>query len=122
MRVFGASSQAVNNYSVTVINLAAPAPFDVELDDFPPVVPASPGDACPAIIAGGASNNSDTGRSQFDNVTCDSTPTIRFRLNDAIFLHDLPGNSSNDSPPDEVIPIPFQAAAGAAGYRVAIFE
>ena len=69
--------------------------------------------------------SSDTGRTQWDNVTRDATPLIRFRLDDGIFLNDLPGNSSSDAPPDEVIPIPFNAAqtgsTTTAGYRVAIF-
>ncbi len=43
-------------------------------------------------------------------------------LDDAIFLNDLPGNDAAGSPPDEVIPIPFRAAAGQPGYRVAIFD
>lgn len=67
----------------------------------------------------------DTGRSQFDNVTRDETPVIRFRLDDGIFLHDLPGNAGDDSPPDEVIPIPFNTDqtrnTTTAGYRVPVF-
>ncbi len=70
-------------------------------------------------------NNSDTGRSHFDNVTCDASPAIIVRLDDAIFLHDLPGNPTDDTPPDEVIPIPFNPsvdpASTDAGYRVAIY-
>ena len=70
----------------------------------------------------------DTGSSQLDDYTRDNTPLIFFRLDDAIFLQDLPGNATPDSPPDEVIPIPFVTSqlavppAGAAGYRVAIFD
>ena len=107
LRVF-ANGPAINVYNVTVDNYVPPVPYDLELLDNPP------GDFPPA--------NSDTGRSQFDNVTRDNTPTIVFRLDDAIFLNDLPGNNPPGSPPDEVIPIPFQPAAGAAGYRVAIFD
>jgi Ca2+-binding RTX toxin-like protein len=127
LRVFGVGA-AINNYTMTISNVAAPTPYDIELDDFPPIVPASPGDACAAIRppSNALSNNSDTGRSQFDNVTCDATPRIRFRLDDAIFLHDLPGNPAADSPPDEVIPIPFNAAqtrdTTVPGFRVAIFD
>ena len=55
----------------------------------------------------------DTGRSQLENVTRDNTPIIRFRLDDAIFLHDLPGNPANNTPPDEVIPIPFSGNTAA---------
>jgi Dockerin type I domain/RTX calcium-binding nonapeptide repeat (4 copies) len=114
VRVFGANADGtannavVNGYELTAINVAPPVPFDLELLDNPV------GDPPPA--------NSDTGRSQFDNVTRDNTPTIVFRLDDAFFLNDLPGNDATDTPPDQVIPIPFQAAAGAAGYRVAIFD
>jgi hypothetical protein len=72
----------------------------------------------------------DTGRSQLDNITRDDTPVIRFRLDDAIYLHDLPGNPVNDLPADSLPPdtikvIPFNpaqtAATNMAGYRVAIF-
>ncbi len=68
----------------------------------------------------------DTGRSQFDDVTRDSTPIITFRLDDDILLNDLPGNPTADTPPDEVIPIPFNAATTAAptagaGFRVPVF-
>ena len=106
LRVFGATAPAVNNYSISVLNVPAPVPFDIELLDFPP------GDPPPA--------NSDTGRSQFDDVTRDNTPTILLRLDDSLLLHDLPGNPVPDNPPDEVIPIPFQILAQ-PGYRVAIF-
>ena len=64
----------------------------------------------------------DTGRSQLDNTTRDNTPVIFLRLDDGIFLNDLPGNDSPDSPPDEVIPIPFSPNANTAGYRLAIFD
>ena len=107
LRVF-ANGTAINNYNFTVDNYAPPVPQNLELLDNPV------GDPPPA--------NSDTGRSQFDNVTRDNTPTLVFRLDDAIFLNDLPGNNAAGSPPDEVIPIPFQAAAGTAGYRIAIFD
>ena len=73
----------------------------------------------------------DTGRSQFDDVTRDDTPTIFVRLDDAVLLNDLPGNAAGTpdaAPPDEVIPIPHNPATGAspvgldAGYRVAIYD
>ena len=67
----------------------------------------------------------DTGRSQFDDVTRDNTPVIRFRLDDASLLYDLPGNTSADSPTDESIRIPFNTdqteSTSTAGYRVAVF-
>src|SRR5262249_39848825 len=47
------------------------------------------------------------------------------RLDDGIFLHDLPGNATNDTPPDEVIPIPFipgNPSPLPPGYRIAIFD
>ncbi|MFO0943474.1 MAG: dockerin type I domain-containing protein [Pirellulales bacterium] len=107
LRVF-ANGAAINTYDITVDNYAAPIPRDIELLDNPV------GDPPPA--------NSDTGRSQFDNVTRDNTPTLVFRLDDGILLNDLPGNAAAGNPPDEVIPIPFQAGAGVAGFRVAIFD
>jgi hypothetical protein len=74
---------------------------------------------------------SDSGRSQFDNVTRDNTPTILLRLDDAILLNDLPGNAAGvpgAPPPDESIPIPFIPSTAASpvdldpGYRVAIYD
>ncbi|WP_237607275.1 CHRD domain-containing protein [Roseimaritima sediminicola] len=74
---------------------------------------------------------SDSGRSQFDNVTQDNTPTILLRLDDALLLNDLPGNAAGTpgaAPPDEVISIPHIASTAAspvglpAGYRVAIYD
>ena len=108
LRVFGVDD-AINNYSLTVINDAGPTPYGLELDDQPV----------------GDGLNSDTGRSQFDNITRDNTPTLVLRLDDGFFLEDLPGNSVPDSPPDEVIAIPFQAGPAqpvAAGYAIAIFD
>ena len=64
----------------------------------------------------------DSGRSQNDNVTRVNTPTIYIRLDDGIFLHDLPGNSANDTPPAGVITIPFQGTTLAPGYRIAVFD
>jgi len=112
LRVFGHTDSAVNIYNMTVVNEPAPVPYDLELDDIPV------GDPPP--------QNSDTGRSQFDNVTRDNTPVIVLRLDDARLLHDLPGNPADGTPPDEVIPIPFNPDQGVttttAGYRVAIFD
>ncbi|MCY2986578.1 MAG: dockerin type I domain-containing protein [Planctomycetota bacterium] len=107
LRVFGSSPAVVNGYDVTVVNDAPPVPYDLELQDTP---------------VGDAGNNSDTGRSEFDNHTRDKTPTIYFRLDDGIFLHDLPGNDTGDTPPGEIIKIPFQNQTAAAGYRIAIFD
>jgi hypothetical protein len=71
--------------------------------------------------------SNDTGRSQLDNYTRDNTPTVIIRLDDAILLNDLPGNGATDTPPDQVIPIPFVASTavnpqGMPGYRVAVFD
>jgi Ca2+-binding RTX toxin-like protein len=109
LRVF-ANGVALNVYNITVMNYAPPVPRDLELLDNPV------GDPPPA--------NSDTGRSQFDNVTRDSTPTLVFRLDDGILLNDIQGNSpaGNNPPNGVVIPIPFQAGAGTPGYRIAIFD
>ena len=75
--------------------------------------------------------STDTGRSQFDDVTRDSTPIITFRLDDNIFRNDLPGNPAVDTPPNGVaIPIPLNPSQAAspnpggvapAGYRVPVF-
>jgi len=71
---------------------------------------------------------SDSGRTNWDNVTYDNTPTIYFRLDDGIFLYDQPGNDAPDTPFDEVIAIPLNTqmihgpAGLTAGYRVAVFD
>ncbi len=62
LRVF-ANGTALNVYNITVDNYAPPTPRDMELLDNPV----------------GDGLNSDTGRSQFDNVTRDDTPTLVFR-------------------------------------------
>ena len=110
LRVYGFDT-AVNNYSMTIINEPAPVPYDIELLDFPV------GDPPPA--------NSDTGRSNTDNITRDNTPTLIFRLDDGFFLNDLPGNDLPNSPPNGVIVIPFQAGPvqpAAAGFAIGIFD
>jgi hypothetical protein len=112
LRVFGALPETVNGYDMSIINTPAPIPYGLELQDTPV------GDPPPA--------NSDTGRSQFDDVTRDNTPTIFLRLDDGVFRFDLQGNDPGaggfpNNPPDETIPIPFQTMA-LAGYRVAIFD
>ncbi len=107
LRVF-ANGNAINVYNVTVMNYAPPTPRDMELLDVPV------GDPPPA--------NSDSGRSQFDNITRVNRPTLIFRLDDAIFINDLPGNNAVGTPPDQPIPINYQANAGTPGYRVAVFD
>ncbi len=116
LQVFGNGGNAINIYNFTVVNHAPPVPFDLELLDNPADGTTNPP---------GGSSNSDTGRSQFDNHTYDDTPTLYFRLDDGIFLNDLPGNPATDTPPDEIIPIPFQpgvAQPNTPGYAIAIFD
>ncbi len=112
LKVFGATGVEINTYELSVINTPAPVPFGIELDDAQTTPPSL--------------TNGDTGRSQFDNVTADNTPTIFLRLSDAGLLNDLPGNATPGSPPDQVIPIVFNSATTAAstpaGFRVAIFD
>ncbi len=123
--IVGATA-AINGYSLTVINAAPPTPFNLELSRSIPN--GEPGSPLPP--AGGPDTGdlpttapaSDTGRSQFDNVTDTNKPTIFIRLNDAILLNDLPGNGTTNAPPDHVIPIPFSATGATAGFRVAIFD
>ena len=59
------------------------------------ITPASPQDTCGAGGVADTGDPSDSGRSQFDNHTCDATPTIRFRLDDNIFLQDIQGHSAS---------------------------
>ena len=101
LEIFG-NATAINVYSLTITNQTPPIPRDLELLDNPV------GDPSPA--------NSDTGRSQFDNVTRDNTPTLVFRLDDGILLNDVQGNSpaGNNPPNGVVIPIPFQAVHDAS--------
>ncbi|WP_425614911.1 dockerin type I domain-containing protein [Anatilimnocola sp. NA78] len=189
-------SPAVNAYSLSVVNSAAPVARDLELDDIIATsavsaaptptsftAPAAGLSAVPGFYVGkfvyflGTPGNPsdlngqraqvltyngaggftfaagsftgapaigdlfqiesvDTGRSQFDNHTRDNTPTIFFRLDDAILLNDLPGNpagQTNAPPPDQVIPITYQlngslnpslqpAGGFTPGFRVAIFD
>lgn len=112
LKVFGATGIELNTYQMSVINDPAPVPFNLELDDSQTTPPTNV--------------NSDTGRSQLDNVTSDNTPTILLRLADGGFLNDLPGNGTPGSPPDHVIPIAFNpettTATAVAGFRVAVFD
>ena len=93
----------------------------------------------PGLIAAPAAGDTfivestDTGRSQFDDVTRDNTPILLLRVDDDILLRDVPGDDVAGNPVDENIPIPFnpsQLAVAAnvpgstspAGYRVAVFD
>jgi hypothetical protein len=121
LHVLGATSAegaVVNGYDMTILNTALPVPYDLELVDLP-VDPAYDTTQDPPA------DNSDTGRSHFDNVTADNSPGVLVRLDDGIFLHDLPGNGDDDTPPDEVIPLPFNPSLDPnstdPGYRVAIY-
>jgi Ca2+-binding RTX toxin-like protein len=110
------NADAINIYNFSVVNHAPPVPYAIELVDNPTDGTTNPP---------GTSTNSDTGRSQFDNVTYDETPTLIFRLDDGTFLNDLPGNPATDTPPDEIIDIPFQAGPTqptTAGFAIAIFD
>ena len=117
----GPFSPVINAYDATIINTPAPQPFDLALSR-----------SVPAPVAGNPdtgdlptdATNSDSGRTQFDNVSFSNLPTIYLRLNDGSLLNDLPGNDTPDSPPAGVIPIPFQGPGGTPdpGYRVAIFD
>jgi Ca2+-binding RTX toxin-like protein len=82
--------------------------------------------AAPLVGASFLVESGDTGRSQFENTTRDNTPTIFLRLDDAIFLSDLPGNGAPGTPPDEVIPIPFNASTDfdstTPGFRIAVYD
>ena len=126
LKVFGRTvqedqSEVINGYDATIINTPLPPPFDLALSR-----------SVPAPIAGNPdtgdlptdATNSDSGRTQFDNVSFTNLPTIYLRLNDGTLLNDLPGNDTPDTPPAGVIPIPFQGpgAGPDPGYRVAIFD
>ncbi len=108
LRVFGVGN-AINNYTFTVDNYEPPTPANIELLDNPVTVDPPP-------------SNSDTGRSQLDNITRNPTPTLIFRLDDGIFINDLPGNNSPAALSDPPIQIPHVAGAVNVGYRVAIFD
>ncbi len=118
LHVFGTDVQVVNGYDLTITDVAPPVPYDIELRDLPV-------DSNYDSSLDPPSSNSDTGRSHFDNVTSDASPAIIVRLDDGIFLHDLPGNPDDGAPADEVIVIPFNPsldpASTDAGYRVAIY-
>lgn len=109
VQVFGALATTVNAYSLEIVNTPAPTPRDLELTD---------ADLPPTYF------NTDTGRSQFDNVTRDNTPTILIRLDDALLLNDVPGGGLGTPPDGQTIPIPFigPGAQLAPGYRVAVFD
>ena len=116
LEVFGNNGDAINVYDISIVNHAPTVPYALELLD-------NPADGTPNPP--GTSVNSDTGRSQYDNITYDDTPTLLFRLDDGIFLNDIPGNSGPVLPPDQIIPIPFQAGTAQpviAGYAIAIFD
>lgn len=112
------NGDAINVYNFSIVNHAPPVPFDLELLDNPADGTTNPP---------GTSANSDTGRSQFDNITYDDTPTIYFRLDDGVFLNDIQGNTppGTNSPPDETIVIPFRAGVAQPtdpGFAIAIFD
>jgi hypothetical protein len=73
----------------------------------------------------------DTERSQLDNYTRDTTPTILLRVPDGLLLNDSPEiGAAPGAPIDEAIAIPFVSdqtidvptdATPRAGFRVAVF-
>jgi hypothetical protein len=66
LQVFGATSDAINVYDFSVINVPAPTPFQVDLTDA-----------------------SDTGRDNHDNITDNPAPTLNVFLDDARLLEFL---------------------------------
>jgi len=128
LHVFGGTTNVVNGYNVTILNDPSPVPYAIELKDLAPGnLPgnnSNPNYVCPQTAPDSPTLNSDTGRSQLDNITCDATPTLFFRMDDAILLQDLQGNDGTvftNNPPDQQIPIPFQTGL-TPGYRIAIFD
>ncbi|MEX2174318.1 MAG: dockerin type I domain-containing protein, partial [Pirellulaceae bacterium] len=91
-------------------------------------------DVLPGLIGSSFQiESTDTGRSQFDNVTRDNTPTIFLRVADSRLLLDIPENGTSGEPglpPDSAggianpILIPFvtdtTADSSGSGFRVAI--
>lgn len=114
LRVDGTTEAAVNVYDISVINEAAPTPFELELTDAVFVGTNPPG--------GNPSTATDTGRSQFDNITFDNTPTILLRLNDRFFTSDIPGNDLVTNPPIGAIPLNHIPNAVNPSFRIAIFD
>ena len=119
-----ANAAVVNGYDVTIIDTPNPVPSNLELSRSVPAPVAGNPDTgdLPANAPG-----DDTGRSQFDNVTKVNNPTIYLRLDDAIFLQDLPGNQTPGGvPPMGPIPIPFNPATTisttTAGFRIAVYD
>jgi hypothetical protein len=130
LRVYGANAEGepngevINGYDVTVINSPNPVPTSLELSR-----------SVPAPVAGNPDTGDlptnapadDTGRSQFDNVTKVNNPTIYLRLDDAIFLQDVPGNQiPGGVSPMGAIAIPFNSSTAintnVAGYRIALYD
>src|SRR5262249_22496039 len=115
LRVFGlpqdgASTPVVNGYDVTVINTPPPVPTDLELSRSTTGITGAAGVPDTGDLPANAPAD-DTGRTQFDNTTKVNNPTIFLRLDDAIYLQDLPGNqTAGGVPPMGPIPIPFNSS------------
>jgi hypothetical protein len=137
LRVFGANANGlanplvVNGYDVTIINTAPPVPTSLELSrSVPNGEPDSPLPPAGTPDTGDLPANAppdDTGRSQFDNVTKVNNPTIYLRLDDAVFLQDIPGNQTlGGTTGTSAIPLGFNSSTSVgsmrAGYRVAVFD
>ncbi len=152
LHVFGANQNGtanglvVNGYDMTIINTAPPTPATIELSNSTPNgEPNSPLSTAGTPDTGDLPPNappSDSGRSQFDDVTnggfTTSTPlgpatlakpTIFIRLDDAFFLDDIPGNQTPGGISDNTatLPINFNSSTtivptGTGNYRVAVFD
>jgi hypothetical protein len=152
LHVFGANANGtanglvVNGYDMTIINTAPPTPATIELSNSTPNgEPNSPLSTAGTPDTGDLPPNappSDSGRSQFDDVTnggfTTSTPlgaptlarpTIYIRLDDAFFLDDIPGNQTPGGISDNTatLPINFNSSTtivptGPGNYRVAVFD
>ena len=117
LRVYGTNTAVVNGYNATIVNTAPPVPYNVELSRNVPPSSTPPTGSLPPDAP-----NDDSGRSEFDNVTNDTTPRIYFNLDDGTLLNDLPGNGSPSDAPAGCTPIAIPYSSGGAGYRVAIFD
>ncbi|MFO0915154.1 MAG: dockerin type I domain-containing protein [Pirellulales bacterium] len=111
--VTGSDPDVINGYDLTVTNTPLPVPFDIELQDLPV-------DSTYDCTQGVPGDNSDTGRSQFDNVTCDASPTVWIRVDDSSLLID-PGSAPIGS-----VPIPFNPSTSTTpstpGFRIAVLD
>ena len=140
------AATVVNGYDVTVINTPAPIPATIELSNSTPNgEPNSPLSTAGTPGTGDLPPNappSDSGRSQFDDVTnggfATSTPlgpatlarpTIYVRLDDSALLNDTPGNQTPVNPTGGTPPISILyntsttlVPTGAGNFRIALYD